>query len=201
MQNLATYHDYFEQLAREHIEVCHEREIGKHAFFFVNIAQLYKNDFRSILAGFKSRVREKGVIVLAIKYTWNGYDAGSNDPQHARMGGFVVMQWHKDITTQLDAEVHCEHIVEDFIARIIKDSKAGLPLWQYSVNTPKNFTVTPFDVFANYSGWMVTFSFMNYLNIVSNAAKWQKTAVEKRLLDGHNEGISDGTGEFLLDLT
>lgn len=163
-----------EQLAASHIDINHQESTGQQAFACITIEELYKDDISDVLKKLRSKFRPKSPMFLAIKYIWNGYDAGSSNEMKNLMGGFVILDhYEKDNQeSSIAAETTAEEIVEDVIAKIIADSRNG-EFWVYSTNTPTSFNVTPFDRISNYIGWQVTFEFGDYLNINVNQEKWQ----------------------------
>ena len=154
------YNAYFEHQAINHPDLLHDPASGQRAFAIISLEEA--------LGDFRSGAKAKGPIMRLIEYSYTASDFGAHEVRKRIEGGFIIAHYHSaragGSDGYLDAMVASERIVDEIVEKMIGDSKAGHPLFYYSLSSRQDFTVNPtrFIGDACYSGYICLFSFSNY---------------------------------------
>ena len=153
-----TYRKYLEYQAVNHPALLHKED--SKVFQMVGIQEAV-GDFRSI-------GQEKGFMMRGIWYTYGfGF---SHEIRKIKTGGFIIAKYHSQrnggSNSLFEAMRDAEKVVDEIIARMIKDSQDGHPLFNHSINDPSKFNIQPkFNSGeVGYSGFIVTFQFSSFWN-------------------------------------
>lgn len=157
MSVFAAYKDYFKYQCENHASLTHGDWVGERVFEVISVEEA--------LGDFRTSGKEKDFVFRLIEPTYVISDDGQAPIRKQVQGGFVVAKFHSprsgvasDYYTAMD---DAEIIVDDFIAKMIADSKNGHPLFFNSLDSRQQITVTPTLKRADcsYSGWICTFNF------------------------------------------
>jgi hypothetical protein len=152
----ADYVSYFKYLCEKHPDLLHAEQSGERVFEVISSEEAV-GDFR---AGAKG----KSFIVRLILPGGTAGGDESNAYVDLR-GGFVIARYHSDRkdgkSAQLDALAESYRIGTEFLARMMSDSNAGVPLFGFSAGTLEAMSpgVQPRLLVGDalYSGWIFTF--------------------------------------------
>ena len=162
------YVKYFEEIAINHVEICHESAHGKQAFFRMNVQEVF--------GAWRTAIREKSIALIAVEYISQTKGITDQQVYSARQGGFLVVGHHKkDATEQLAILAKTERIAHEIINRIVHHSKNGHPLFNCSISDWNNFNLEPRynEPDGNYAGWFVTFNFMTAITTCVRQSSWK----------------------------
>ena len=157
---LDTYINYFKHQAENHPLLAHSDSLGSRVFATITTEEA--------LGDFRSGARSKGYIMRLLEYSYQVTDAGNHEVTKRHEGGFIIAHYHSSRdggdTQYLEAVAKAERVVDDMIEKMIADSKAGHPLFYYSLDSRQDFIVTParFIGDASYSGYLCLFSFNSF---------------------------------------
>lgn len=172
------YINFFEQIAINHTDICHDPTCKQHAFFRMNIQELD--------GVWRAKVREKGVALIVIEYVSNTKSISEN-LYSERQGGFIITGHHKghDAAEQLAILDKTERIAHDVMNMIVQYSKNAYPLFNCSISDWNNFYLSPMynQADGNYAGWLVTFKFMTAVSRCINEAKWKGDFLDNEFID------------------
>lgn len=151
MITVKEYSDYFEELCENHPLLLHAKESGAQVFLPISIDQA--------IGSFRSGIKAKNYFFRVILYTGFMEEVAS-DPRKNLQCGFIIGKYHRqDYDSYLTALSDSEKVLGDFVARMVKDSNDGHPLFSYSINTVADiqFLPTEYTGDQNYSGYICTF--------------------------------------------
>lgn len=130
---------------------------------------------------FRSGVKEKDFILRAINYYYAVSDEGTHEARKLATGGFIVAKYFSPrsggSSSYYEAIEQSERIMDEIIEKIISDSRAGHPLWGYSLNSRQQFNVQDvmFTGDGSYAGRRCVFQFSNFFRICvtsDDAPEW-----------------------------
>lgn len=163
------YFSYFKSLAKSHKTLQHKDSPGLMTFNRATIEEA--------MFGISSLVKEKGFSFILIDYTWYTTEAENQDPQKNVQGAFIVSKHCRrdDHEGYVRAMSETEQIAEDFIDRMIYDSRKGHEMFYHSLNHRENFNAQPTEgVGISYAGWLVSFQISPSLpqSLSCDSSKW-----------------------------
>lgn len=155
------YRKYFQHQCTVHPQLLHEDVLGKQVFEMVTVEEAY-GDFRLALP-------EKGFAFRLLEMSFAGGDTKTGDLAKFCEGGFIICRhWSEKMhgkTERFAAQEECEVIVDEFLEKMIADSKTGHPLFPWSVAAGSQFNLNAQELVrtgdGSYAGWLVTFRWMN----------------------------------------
>lgn len=163
MARTSDYNSYFEYQATQHPELQHQPESGQQVFAII--------PFTSAYGQYRTAIREKSFMMRLINYTF-GMTDGDDQSRKSMVGGFIISKWHgtaQDITTEVTAAMEdSEKVVEDIVAKMVRDSQEGHPLFDSGADEVGDLQLNAQPLFftgdGTYSGWIVTFKLNNYFD-------------------------------------
>ena len=176
-----TYRKYLEHQAVNHPALLHTE--GSKVFEMIGI--------QDALGDFRSVGQEKGFIMRGIWYTYGfGF---AHESVKRMMGGFIIAKHYSNRVggkkSLFEAMRDSEKVADEIIAKMVKDSKNGHPLFYHSFNHPSRANVQPkFNAGeVGYSGYLVTFEISSHWNecAVLDVENWETP-------DGENWETPDG---------
>lgn len=151
------YIDYFEHQADNH------PDLGAASFRLISVDEA--------MGDFRGGVPTKGLILRLIEYSYSVGDGGRTNMEKTIQGGFLVAQHYSNRATGTEgyksAMTIAERVTDELIEKIIADSIAGHPLFNYSLDSRQNFQVNPLPRSGDgsYAGYMVLFEFSNFFRV------------------------------------
>lgn len=150
---LQDFLDYIEALCINHPDVQHTAD--NKVFLPITIEDSF-GDFRM-------GVKEKSFIVRPIIYTAAITANEMAEYAFNKQGGLLIAHYFKnnDYQGYLTAINKSEKLMQEFVSRMIYDSRNGVELWNYSLDNPEDITFqyTPFQGDLTYAGWRMIFTF------------------------------------------
>jgi len=171
MGNYLDFKNYFEDLATKHLAINHDsNDETKKKFFEVMLEE--------IISGITHKLpgKEDGPFLIYTGYLDRVNFKEQNIKNRELM--FFVMQsvGVKDYSEQATAKNRCESIVDDFLSKMMKDSREDLALFDNALDTMNNVSIIPneFKIASTvYVGWQVSISLVVYPNLCFNQSNWQ----------------------------
>lgn len=164
--------DYFTGLCVNHPELAHDELAGKRVFEVISYEEAF-GDFRSA-------AREKSFFVRFILPTMAFYRNGNNAGKSYQCGlmvGKFYSSRESAKTARIQAWSDAERIADDFIARMIYDSRAGNELFNSSIDVVDNMNLTGDFLDAQgdgaYAAVMYIFEFSTFRCIDSDGSGFQ----------------------------
>ena len=169
MQQADLYRKYFEHQCVNHPDLAHASTAGSRVFEMVSVEEA--------LGDFRSGAKEKGFIFRLLQYTYTVGDDGVHEVKKAMQGGFVIARYFSGrilgTADYYEAMEDAERVIDEMIEKMLADSRAGHPLWYYSLDARQDIIVQPVTVLgdASYTGWLCTFRWSNFFrNCLSDPA-------------------------------
>lgn len=193
MQTNQLYYQYFEHQAVHHPLLQHREE----APIFGVI------DIEAAFGDFRSSVKEKEFFMRLIQYTYRVGDEGGHEVQKYLQGGFIIGKYYSEkkggVVAKQAAREASEAVVDQLIVKMLADSKAGHPLFNYSLNSRQNISVQPFEGKTSYVGWLCTFSFSVYLPVCEDNTAWTDGGLTPFGTTALPTVLADSQGQILVD--
>lgn len=166
--NLKMYHDYFMHQAIAHPLLSHTDQ--NRVFEMIGIDEDY-GDLRS-------KVKEKDYVVRLLEYSYQVSDFSGAFLRKSIRGAFMIAKFYSprndSAADYLTALGSAEGIVDNFIEKMIADSKAGHPLFGYSLDRVQDFqiapTIRPGD--GAYAGWECIFTIRPAFDLACDSVGW-----------------------------
>lgn len=166
MQYLDAAIDYFEYLCAQHPDLLHSGTVGQRVFEV--------RDLEDAFGALRTGMKEKSYAVRLLLPTIE-YRTEANGARKSYQFGLLVSKYHgRRETTDSDvtgAMSDSERVAEDFLERIVSDSRNGYPLFGYSADQVDNLKATaeflPMLFDGSYSGLMLMLEFAPYRKIDS----------------------------------
>lgn len=160
--------DYFHYLCTQHPLLAHADTVGSRVFEVRDL----EDAFGALRTGMKEKTYAVRLVLPSVKYRTE-----ANGARKSYQFGLLVAKYHgrretadSDVT---DAMADSERVAEDFLERMVSDSRNGHPLFGYSADQVDNMEVTaeflPMLFDGSYSGIMMLFQFEPYRKINSQA--------------------------------
>jgi hypothetical protein len=164
------YVAYFKYLCEQHPDLVHAEGIGRHVFEVISIEEA--------VGDFRAGVKIKDFFFRLIMYTYRTSRDESGNVKKFVQGGWLIA---KNVSTRennkveiLETSAAAERLNDHFIARVINDSIAGYPLFNYSLNDRQNITSeeVKFTGDGTYIGWRTILDFDNYFDLCADEPEW-----------------------------
>jgi len=152
------YINYFRWQCEHHPDMLHLSTPGNRVFEVIDIEEA--------LGDFRTGVKEKDFIFRLIQYTYNVRVGEDGNPRKYMQGGFIIAKYFGPRSqNHLTALSAAELVTDQFIQKMISDSRGGHPLFANRLGDGRDISVSPVVLTgdASYAGWRVIFSFDNYL--------------------------------------
>lgn len=160
--------EYFAYLCTQHPELLHADTTGARVFEVRDL----DNAFGALRTGMKEKDFAVRLVLPSVEYR-----SEANNARKAYQFGLLVAKYHgrRDMADSdlIEAISDSERVAEDFLERIVSDSRNGLPLFGGSVDQVSDLkatleVVTPlFD--GSYSGVLLLFELQPWRKIISTA--------------------------------
>lgn len=153
-----TYRKYLLHIAENHPALGHTED--KKVFEMIGIDEA--------VGDYRSSIQPKGFMMRGIWYKY-GFNH-THENTKVKTGGFIIAKHYSRRSEGKDgmftAMRDAEKVVDEIIARMVKDSIEGHPLFYYSINDPSRFNIQPkFGAGeSGYTGYLVTFQFSSHWN-------------------------------------
>jgi hypothetical protein len=194
------YVDYFKYLCTQHPDIQHQDALHQDAFAIIDIEDLGE---------FRTKIKTKDIVFRLINYM-NKLGQNTTGQEYKELqGGFLIIDFfspRKDGSAGLQAALdRAETVVDQFIERMILDSRNGHSLFHHSLDSAQNFTVeTAIGRHSDgaYAGWLVLFDFQYHFPVCAdNRAGWLDGSVTPppSVPADDAEAISDDDGILLSD--
>jgi len=194
------YVNYFEYLCTQHPLILHSDVQKSDAFGIIDIEDLGE---------FRTRIKTKDLVFRLINYMHKLGQNTTGQEYKELQGGFLILDYYsprKDGATGSQAALdRAEKVADEFIERMILDSRGGHSLFDYSLDSQQSFTVEPTigaHSDGNYAGWLVLFDFEKYFPVCAdNRAGWSDGATTPPPTTPADdaETISDDDGILISD--
>lgn len=171
MSLYSSYVDYFKYLCTQHPLIQHSDAQHQDAFAVVDIEDLGE---------FRTKIKTKDLVFRLINYMHKLGQNTTGQEYKELQGGFLILDYYsprKGGGAALQAALdRAEKVVDQFIERMILDSRTGHSLFVNSLDSQQSFTVEPTmgaHSDGNYAGWLVLFDFQHYFPVCAdNRAGW-----------------------------
>jgi hypothetical protein len=176
MSLYAEYVNYFKYLCTQHPLIQHAEAQHQDAFAVIDIEELGE---------FRTKIKTKDLVFRLINYT-NRVGQNSTGQEYKQLqGGFMILDYfsiRKEGADGLQAALdRSEGVADQFIERMILDSREGITLFSHSLDSQQNFTIeTAIGVSSDgsYAGWLILFDFDYFFTVCAdNRAGWLDGAV------------------------
>lgn len=165
---------YFQNLAEQHPDVLHSETSGQRAFEVTAYEEAF-SDFRT--AG-----QEKAFFVRLVLPTMR-WEASHENARKVYQAGLMVGRYYSRREAAksdlVEAWSEAERVADDFVARMVADSRNGHPLFFHSIDRPENLKLTGdfWDVQGDgsYAAVLYLFEFGNFRCVDptgSEVAEW-----------------------------
>ena len=156
------YRAYFEHQCANHPDLLHLNEQGRKVFEVMDIEEA--------ISDFRGKIKEKDFIFRLLNYNYTVSDNGSTQDQKNFTGGFIIARYfdvrNTGKSSYYQAMESTEKLVDEFIEKIISDSREGHPLWNYSLDYRQDFNIQPrIALTPSYAGWSVVFRWSHPIRI------------------------------------
>lgn len=151
------YRKYFKHQTVNHPDLLHADTSGAQVFAVIPTEE-FVGDFRA-------NAQTKGYIFRLLEYSYQVGDDNTPRTQKRIQGGFIVAHHYSQRDGGTDAYHlamdRSEQVIDEMIEKIVSDSRAGHPLFGYSISAGQDFQVTPTRMTGDmsYAGYMVLFTF------------------------------------------
>lgn len=136
-QYLSDAVDYFQNLCVQHPDLLHAETSGQRVFEVVA--------YEEALSDFRTAGQEKAYFVRFIVPTMRWQGSGSN-ARKMYQAGLMVGKYYstrEDVKAEkVDAWSAAERVADDFIARMVADSRNGHPLFFNSIDSVDNLNLS-----------------------------------------------------------
>lgn len=171
MKSYDQYCDYFENLCIQSVDIDHDPDNGKQAFFTIHLDEL--------INGMRNKIEADGIFIVLTDYVWKPNSINGNYFKSGEAMFFVLgtsspgdFEAHKALMTK------CENVAVKFINRIhldsIKDQGSSDSVW-YGMQNELDFdNVMPLQskTGVNHYGFQVVFRFGSVWNECVNIDDW-----------------------------
>lgn len=165
---LADIVEYFSYLSTQHPALLHTDTAGARVFEIRDL----DNAFGALRTGMKEKDYAVRLVLPSAEYR-----SEANNARKIYQFGLLVAKYHgrRDMTDAdvIEAISAAERVAEDFLERIVSDSRNGLPLFGSSVDQVDNLKATLEVVSAlfdgSYSGVLLLFELSPMRKIISTA--------------------------------
>lgn len=157
------YIDYFKHQAETHPDLLHDDASGQRVFALVTVEQA--------MGDFRTGAQTKATIVRLLEYSYVVDDQGKSQNAKAMQGGFIVASYYSARSggdaAYIAAMAKSERIADEIIEKMITDSQAGHPLFDYSLDSRQQIQVNPIRNTgdATYVGFIVLFAYENFFRV------------------------------------
>jgi hypothetical protein len=192
------YVSYFKYLCQQHPLIQHNEANYQDAFAVIDIEDLGE---------FRTKIKTKDLVFRLINYMHKLGQNTTGQEYKQLQGGFLIMDYYssrKDGEAGIRAALdRAEAVVDQYIERMILDSRNGYTLFHHSIDSQQNFTIE--SVLGNhsdgsYAGWLVLFDFEYYFPVCAdNRAGWLDGATTPIVPAESAEAISDDDGILISD--
>ena len=154
------YISYFRHQAENHPDLLHQDTEGQRAFSTIDIEE-------AMITGLRSSMKPKQTVLKVIQYTYRIRRPGT-DMQKQIEGGFMVAHYFSPRNSTpaeyLEALITAERITDEVIEKMLADSQAGHPLFNYSLDRDQDIHVVtaPMKPEGNYVAKICMFSFAQF---------------------------------------
>ena len=176
MKTIQLYYDYFRHQAETHVDLLHQETSGQRVFEVIDIDEA--------LGDFRSGIQHQGYMFRLINYT---YVVSQRTHQATReiQGGFLVAKYYNSgkegKAAYLTAMAATQRVLDDVIAKMITDSRAGHPLFDNYFDSEQDLNIQPVNYAGDgtYCGWMCIFRTEQFFDncFTPNAARWSDGGV------------------------
>ena len=163
--------DYFETGCAAHNDLQHQITAGHRVFALTSVEQA--------LGDFRAGAQHQGYIVRLVEYTYDVTQT-THEAVKTLQFGLLVAKYSNinagGATAYLAALSDAERVMDDFINRMVADSRAGHPLFDSYFDNQQQINVQPLERTgdASYCGWMAIIRLPQYFNNCFNPdpARW-----------------------------
>jgi hypothetical protein len=159
---------YFTYLSAQHPDLLHADTAGERVFEV--------RDLDNAFGALRTGIKEKDFAVRLVLPTAE-FHTEANNTRKVYQIGLLVAKYHgrRDVTDSgvIEAISDAERVAEDFLERIVSDSRNGLPLLGHSVDQVENLKATlemlPSLFDGSYSGVLLMFELAPWRKVISTA--------------------------------
>jgi hypothetical protein len=154
------YVNYFKHQAESHPALRHNDAIGQRVFAVISVDEA--------LGDFRAGLKPKSYLMRLLEYSYRVSDSGNHEVVKMHEGGFLVAHYHSaregGSAAYFEAMSKSEKVLDEIIEKMIADSRAGHPLFYYSLDSKQDFKVSPHGYVGDstYAAWVCTFTFKRY---------------------------------------
>lgn len=159
---------YFRYLCEQHPLLLHADTVGARVFEVRDL----DNAFGALRTGMKEKDFAVRLVLPSIEY----HSEANNARKHYQLGLLVAKYHGRRETTDtdvIDAMTESERVADEFLERIVSDSRNGYPLFRSSVDQVDDLKPTmevlPALFDGSYSGVLLLFEFSLWRKIISTA--------------------------------
>jgi len=151
MKTIQVLYDYFLHNCESHVDLAHDMSSGNRVFQLVSVEQA--------LGDFRSGAQHQGYLVRLIEYTY-GITQLEHEATKEIQFGFIVAKYFREDADGSSAYVaamsSAERVMDDFLAKMVADSRNGHPLFDHYFDSRQDVNVQPVlhTGDGNYCGWM-----------------------------------------------
>lgn len=187
MSLYSEYVNYFKYLCTQHPEIRHAEEKHKDAFAIIDIEDLGE---------FRTKIKTKDIVFRLINYMNKLGQNTTGQEYKALQGGFLIIDFFSPRSagsSGLQAALdRAETVTDQFIERMVLDSRNGHSLFSHSLDSAQNFTVeTAIGLHSDgsYAGWLVLFDWEYFFPVCDdNRAGWLDGAITELTVSSDDNG-------------